>query len=49
VVWEAQLGAGGYATPCSYQINGRQYIVIAAGGGRFNDATGDAFVAYSLP
>jgi len=34
VLWETKLPAGGYATPCTYMIDGRQYIVIAAGGGK---------------
>jgi quinoprotein glucose dehydrogenase len=49
VVWEAQLETGAYATPCSYEVNGKQYIVIAAGGGRFGDASGDKFIAFALP
>ena len=32
LVWEYQLEAGGYATPASYEINGKQYVVIAGGG-----------------
>jgi len=34
IVWEYQLPAGGLATPVTYQVNGKQYVVIAAGGGR---------------
>ncbi|MEO7046956.1 MAG: c-type cytochrome, partial [Ferruginibacter sp.] len=33
-VWEYQLPAGGYATPITYEVDGKQYIVIAAGGAR---------------
>ncbi|HEY4654671.1 MAG TPA: pyrroloquinoline quinone-dependent dehydrogenase, partial [Cyclobacteriaceae bacterium] len=33
VLWEFQMDAGGYATPAVYEVKGRQYIVIAAGGG----------------
>ena len=32
VLWEHQLPAGGYATPTTYMLDGRQYVVIAAGG-----------------
>ena len=32
LLWEHPLPAGGYATPSTYQVNGRQYVVIAAGG-----------------
>jgi quinoprotein glucose dehydrogenase len=49
LLWEHPLPAGGYATPCTYQVNGRQYIVIAAGGaGKLRTKAGDAFVAFAL-
>src|SRR5690606_34155643 len=32
VLWENQLNAGGFATPCTYEVDGRQFVVIAAGG-----------------
>ena len=37
LLWEYQLPAGGYATPSVYQIDGRQYVAIAAGGGTEKD------------
>jgi quinoprotein glucose dehydrogenase len=50
VVWEHQLPAGGYATPCTYMVNSRQYVVIAAGGGgKLRTKSGDSFVAFALP
>jgi quinoprotein glucose dehydrogenase len=49
LLWEYSLPAGGYATPATYQVNGRQYVVIAAGGaGKLRTRAGDAFVAFSL-
>ena len=49
LLWEHALPAGGYATPATYAVNGRQYIVIAAGGaGKLQTKAGDAFVAFSL-
>jgi quinoprotein glucose dehydrogenase len=49
LLWEHPLPAGGYATPSTYQVNGRQYVVIAAGGaGKLQTKAGDAFVAFSL-
>jgi quinoprotein glucose dehydrogenase len=49
-VWQARLPAGGQATPMSYSINGRQYVVIAAGGhGSFGTKLGDYVIAYALP
>lgn len=50
LLWETQLPAGGYATPCTYEVDGRQYIVIAAAGaGKVGTKAGDAFVAFALP
>ena len=50
MLWESPLPAGGYATPSTYQVKGRQYVVIAAGGaGKLRTRTGDAFVAFGLP
>ena len=45
-----KLPAGGYATPCTYSVNGVQYIVIACGGGgKLVTKPGDSFVAFALP
>jgi len=50
VLWEAQLPAGGYASPCTYEAGGKQYVAIAAGGGgKPRTRSGDAFVAFALP
>ncbi len=50
MLWECALPAGGYATPSTYQVNGHQYVVIAAGGaGKLRTKAGDAFVVFSLP
>lgn len=50
VLWEHSLPAAGYATPSTYEIDGRQYVVIAAGGGGKNATRyGDALVAFALP
>ncbi len=48
-LWEAELPAGGYATPATYEVDGRQYVVIAAGGGKMGTPSGDRYVAYALP
>ena len=49
VLWEYQLPAGGQATPMSYAIGGKQYIVIAAGGhGRLKTKMGDYVIAFAL-
>ena len=49
-LWQARLPAGGQATPMTYEVNGKQYVVIAAGGhGSFGTKLGDYVVAYALP
>ena len=49
VLWQAMLPAGGQATPMTYELNGRQYLVIAAGGhGKLGTKLGDYIVAYAL-
>ncbi|MFL5478082.1 MAG: PQQ-binding-like beta-propeller repeat protein, partial [Gemmatimonadaceae bacterium] len=49
VLWEATLPAAGYATPCTYSVRGKQYVVIAAGGGKLGTKSGDSYVAFALP
>jgi quinoprotein glucose dehydrogenase len=49
LLWETTLSDPGYATPSTYEVNGKQYIVIAAGGGKLGSPSGDAYVAFSLP
>ncbi len=52
VLWEAPLPASGHATPLTYRSpkSGRQFVVIAAGGGgRFSSTVSDAVVAFALP
>ena len=48
-LWETTLPAGGYATPATYEKDGRQFVVIAAGGGKMGTPSGDAYVAFALP
>ena len=50
LLWQHKLPVGGYATPCTYSVNGKQYVTIAAGGGgKQRTKSGDAFVTFSLP
>src|SRR5690606_12810899 len=49
VLWEATLPSGGYATPATYMVDGRQYVVIACGGGRLGSPAADLYVAFALP
>jgi len=49
LLWQKKLPAGGYATPATYEVHGRQYVVIACGGGKMGTKSGDAYVAFALP
>jgi len=49
-LWQARLPAGGQATPMTYEVDGKQYVVIVAGGhGSFGTKMGDYVIAYALP
>jgi quinoprotein glucose dehydrogenase len=48
IVWEYTLPAAGFATPITYEVNGKQYIAIAAGGGRGLKSS-SSYIAFSLP
>ncbi|HJP87116.1 MAG TPA: pyrroloquinoline quinone-dependent dehydrogenase [Gemmatimonadaceae bacterium] len=49
LLWQTALPAAGYATPATYMVNGKQFVVIAAGGGKLGTKSGDAYVAFALP
>ncbi len=49
LLWEYALPAAGYATPATYEINGKQYIVIACPGGKLGTQAGDQYLAFALP
>jgi quinoprotein glucose dehydrogenase len=50
VVWETDLPAGGQTIPMTYEVDGRQYVVIAPGGHHFmHTKIGDEVIAYALP
>ncbi len=48
VLWETLLPAAGNATPAVYEWKGRQYVVIAAGGGKWGNPSGGSYVAFAL-
>ena len=49
LLWQHKLPFGGYATPCTYSVDGRQFVIIAAGGGgKLGTKSGDQYVAFSL-
>jgi len=47
-LWSYKLPAAGYATPAMYEVEGKQYLVIACGGGKLGTGSGDAYLAFSL-
>lgn len=50
LLWQYQLDAGGYASPSTFEVSGRQYVVIAAGGGgKPETKPGDAYYCFALP
>jgi quinoprotein glucose dehydrogenase len=50
VVWSVELPASAQATPMTYEVGGKQYVVIAAGGhGKLGTKMGDTVVAYAVP
>lgn len=49
LLWKAKLPFGGNATPSTYMVKGRQYVVISAGGGKSGRPRGGSLVAFALP
>ncbi|RVU03048.1 c-type cytochrome [Mucilaginibacter limnophilus] len=49
LLWETKLPAAGFATPSTYEVNGKQYVVIACGGTKLESPSGDSYVAFALP
>lgn len=48
VLWEYKLPFGGYATPAVYEVDGKEFVVIACGGGKMGTKSGDLYMAFSL-
>ncbi|MFK7896334.1 MAG: pyrroloquinoline quinone-dependent dehydrogenase [Myxococcota bacterium] len=48
-LWQDTLPAAGFATPSTYTVEGRQFVVVAAGGGKLGTPSGSKYVAYALP
>lgn len=48
ILWEHALPAAGYATPAVYEINEKQFLVIACGGGKVGTKSGDQYIAFAL-
>ena len=48
-LWDADLWAAGHGVPVTYSAGGRQFVVVAAGGGRLGPPSGSEYVAFALP
>jgi quinoprotein glucose dehydrogenase len=49
LLWSYKLPAAGYATPSTYEVDGRQFIVITASGGKLGTPAGDQYLSFALP
>jgi len=49
LLWQTELPAAGFATPSTYQVDGKQYVVIACGGTKLGAQPGESYVAFALP
>ncbi len=49
LLWETTLPAAGNATPAVYEVGGKEYVVIGAGGGKWGAPSGGTYVAFALP
>lgn len=48
LLWKYKLPAAGFATPAVYEAGGKEYLVIACGGGKLGTKSGDSYVAFAL-
>jgi quinoprotein glucose dehydrogenase len=48
LLWETKLPYPGFATPSIYAVNGKQFVVIACGGGKLGTPSGDSYIAFTL-
>jgi quinoprotein glucose dehydrogenase len=49
LLWETTLPAASFATPAMYEVNGKQYIVLACGGTKLGTPKGNKYISFSLP
>lgn len=49
LLWETKLPAAGFATPATYEVNGKQFVVIACGGTKLGTPKGNKYIAFALP
>jgi len=48
LLWEYELPAAGNASPATYMVNGKQYVVIGAGGGKWKNISGGSYLAFAV-
>jgi quinoprotein glucose dehydrogenase len=48
LMWQTELPASAFATPSTYEVNGKQFVVIACGGTKLGTKKGDSYVAFAL-
>jgi quinoprotein glucose dehydrogenase len=49
MVWETTLPVAAFATPSTYEVNGKQYIALPCGGTKLGAPKGDSYIAFTLP
>jgi quinoprotein glucose dehydrogenase len=49
LIHQIQLPAAAFATPSTYEVNGKQYVVLACGGTKLGAKGGDSYIAFALP
>jgi quinoprotein glucose dehydrogenase len=49
ILWEQKLPAGAFATPSTYRVGRKQFVVVACGGTKLDTLKGDSYVAFALP
>jgi len=49
LLWKTKLPSANFATPSTYEVNGKQFVVLACGGTKLGAKGGDSYVAYALP
>jgi quinoprotein glucose dehydrogenase len=49
LLWQTPLPAAAFATPSTYQVSGKQYVVVACGGTKMGAKKGESYVAFALP
>ena len=49
LLWETTLPFSANTTPLTYEVEGRQYVVVPAGGGKSREPSGGVFIAFALP